>query len=283
MRRACAPQNSSGAIIETIDSAELHWGPMSTLPALPTATVEGERRSCRLGIVGGVGPQASVELYMRVVRAMRLLRGGPIPEIVMHSLPVTAHLERSFASGAFGPAEELAVRRLLTESAALLRDAGVDVIAMPCNTLHGYLPELLEEFDIPFLDMIAATCETLWRRGLRRAMLVATGATAVSETYPKAAAEVGVELLTPNAADQRRIGDAIADVLARPNGPMTARALISHIAAHMPEDVDALVIGCTDLSGCVPANLPVQVVDSLACLAEATSRYLSASAVTAGE
>jgi aspartate racemase len=251
-------------------------GTMSLLVAPPSTDAEGGPCLRRLGIVGGVGPRASADLYLRIVGTMRGVSDGAIPEIVMHSLPITPGLERSFATGCFGPEEERHIRRLLAESAVLLRDAGVDVIALPCNTLHDYFPEFLDELGIPFVDMIIATCESLQRRGSRRALLLATRATVTSGTYARAAARLGVELLVPGDADQLQIGDAITDLLARPHGPVAARMLISQLAADLPAGIDTVVIGCTDLSSCVPTDLPVPVVDSLACLAEATSRSLIA-------
>ncbi|MFC5723916.1 aspartate/glutamate racemase family protein [Streptomyces gamaensis] len=235
----------------------------------------------RFGLIGGVGPDASSDLYLRVVAAYQSRLRGAYPDVVMHSVPLPARLEEAFVRGHFDTAEESEVDRLLTQSLDVLEASGATCVGMACNTLHTYLRPLVRERDIALLDMVEAALGRLRDAGHRRVLLLATAATVRSGLYSDCAADFGVEIVAPDEAGQKVVQAAIMDLL-RFVDPAEPAAAMREFAATLPSDIDAVLYGCTDLTVLRNHDIfSVPVVDSLSCLTDACVDFLSRDGVTA--
>ncbi|MCA6095467.1 amino acid racemase [Streptomyces sp. SCA3-4] len=234
-----------------------------------------QRTPGRFGLIGGVGPDASSDLYMRVVAEYQSRMHGAYPDVVMHSIPLPSKLEQAFVRGHFDAAEESEVDRLLTQSLDVLEGSGATCVGLACNTLHTYLRPLVRERGIHLLDMIDAALCRLRDSGHRRVLLLATAATVRSGLYSDRADEFGVEIVAPDKAGQSVVQAAIMDLLrfANPDGPAAA---MKKYAATIPTDIDAVLYGCTDLTALRDHDIfSVPVVDSLSCLTDACVDFLS--------
>ncbi|MFF4156165.1 aspartate/glutamate racemase family protein [Streptomyces sp. NPDC001678] len=229
----------------------------------------------RFGLIGGVGPDASSDLYMRVVAEYQSRLDGAYPDVVMHSIPLPAELEQAFVRGHFDTTEESEVDRLLTQSLDVLEASGATCVGLACNTLHTYLRPLVRDRDVTLLDMVEAALGRLRDSGYRRVLLLATAATVRSGLYSERAAEFGVEIVAPDEAGQHVVQTAIMDLLRFANPDEPAAAMREYAAA-LPADIDAVLYGCTDLTALRDHDIfPVPVVDSLSCLTDACVDYLS--------
>ncbi|MER5780343.1 amino acid racemase [Streptomyces mobaraensis] len=229
----------------------------------------------RFGLIGGVGPDASSDLYMRVVAAYQARMRGAYPDVVMHSIPLPSRLEQAFVRGYFDAAEETEVDRLLTQSLDVLEGSGASCVGLACNTLHTYLRPLVRNRGIELLDMVDAALCRLRDSGHRRVLLLATAATVRSGLYSDRADEFGLEIVTPDEAGQDVVQTVIMDLLrfAKPDGPVAA---MREFAATLPADVDAVLYGCTDLTALRDHDIfAVPVVDSLSCLTDVCVDFLS--------
>ena len=101
----------------------------------------------RLGILGGMGPLAGAYFYLRLAAITDAEGDSGHPSVLLVSdngIPDrTAHLVGE------GPSPVAALLRSL----ALLEAWGADVIAIPCNTAHAYLPEIQGAINARILDM----------------------------------------------------------------------------------------------------------------------------------
>ena len=212
---------------------------MSTLsPTQPSPFV--------LGIVGGIGPAATVDFMAKLVRHTVAGRDQDhLPMLVDHNPAIpdrTAHLTGHGADPA--PALYRACRRL--------QDGGASAIAMPCNTAHAYLPRIGPRLSVPVIDMLAATVAHISaaRPDCRTVGLLATSGTIASRVYHDAARTAPFELLTPDAAHQRHVMEAIYGrhgvKAGHTTGPCAAslHAAIAHLAAR---GAQVLILGCTEL------------------------------------
>ncbi|HTQ80429.1 MAG TPA: aspartate/glutamate racemase family protein, partial [Thermoanaerobaculia bacterium] len=147
-----------------------------------------------LGIVGGLGPHAHVELERRLLAAVAgAVADQDYPEWLLSSLPRTP--DRTEALLGRGPSPV----PLLVESCRRL-EGRVDFAVLACITAHAFLAELRREVSLPILDVIAATLDQAVKlRGERaRIGLLATTGTLKSGLFAEAArrAAPGVTLLT---------------------------------------------------------------------------------------
>jgi aspartate racemase len=109
-----------------------------------------------IGIVGGLGPHAHVELETLLLSATESALGRPArdqdyPPWVLSSIPATPDRTRALLEGTESPVDAL------VRSAERLE--GADFAVIPCNTAHAFLDEVRPRVSIPFLDMIQVTAE----------------------------------------------------------------------------------------------------------------------------
>jgi len=199
-----------------------------------------------IGIVGGIGPAATVDFMNKIIRHtdarcdqdhLRLLveHNPGIPDR-------TAHLLGRGADPT--PALLTACRRLQAGGAAL--------IAMPCNTAHAYLRHIRPGLAIPVVDMLAETVAHIAAAhpGCTRVGLLATSGTIATRIYHEAARRAPFELLTPEPAWQARVMAAIYGEQGVKAGHTSGacvddlRAAVAHLAAR---GATVMILGCTEL------------------------------------
>ena len=123
-----------------------------------------------IGILGGMGPEASADLYMRIIKATRVKKDQDHYRIIIDSNPKVP--DRTPAILGTGPSP----LPVMLETARNIQNAGADFIIMSCNTAHYFYRQLQDGLDIPVLHMIGLSAvDTAERLPLvRKAGLLAT-------------------------------------------------------------------------------------------------------------
>lgn len=111
-----------------------------------------KKTSAAIGILGGMGPQATLCLYSLIISKTPAKKDQDHIHVIINSNPATPDRTRHIVYGEESPLP------LLKESALLLEKAGADIILIPCNTAHYFVPELSQSIDIPILNMLDLTC-----------------------------------------------------------------------------------------------------------------------------
>lgn len=226
----------------------------------------------RLGVIGGVGPIATADLYRLLVARYRQATGGTYPDVFIHSIPLSAGLETGFITGTADDGHRAEITALLAAALDLFEGAGVRNVVLPCNTLHAYLPGLLRGRSLGWIDMVAAVHHRLAADGRRRVLLLGTASTVTSDLYRSTAR---VEFARPPAAAQSEVESLVLSCLDGDLSGVPAARLRRLAACAGP--VDAVLLACTDLHLLRDrAEFGVPVVDSLSCLADACARTLVA-------
>ncbi|RLI33734.1 aspartate racemase [Candidatus Bathyarchaeota archaeon] len=218
-----------------------------------------------IGILGGMGPEATAELFMRIIRATPVERDQDHLRVVIDSNPKIP--DRTAAILGEGPSPLPEMRR----TARNLEGAGADFIIIPCNTAHYFYEELKEGVRIPILNMIELTAARIRERlpEARRVGLIATTGTLRAGIYDRALEKHGVEVIHPSEEAQRRVMEAIYEKIKRGLIP-EGREIILEVAARLVEEgADAIICGCTEVSLVLKeGDVPVPVIDPLQVLAE---------------
>lgn len=104
----------------------------------------------RVGILGGMGPEATVLLMQKVIAAVPAQDDEDhIPLIVDQNPQVPSRIKHLIEKTGEDPAPVLAAM------AHRLTVAGAQALAMPCNTAHHYAPAIRAASAVPLLDMVA--------------------------------------------------------------------------------------------------------------------------------
>ena len=221
------------------------------------------RSSRAIGIIGGMGPAATADLFTKILAATGATRDQDHLRLLVDSNPAIA--DRNAALDDTGPSPG----PILAAMAAGLERAGADIIVIACNTAHAWQSDIEDAIKAPFVSMIDATVEaTLVRApGARRVGVLAATGCIRAGLYQRAFATHGVEAVMTEGATRARFMDVLYRIKSGDTGA-GARAELRAIAETFA-DVEALVAGCTE----VPLALDQRdvawpLIDSAMALAE---------------
>jgi len=187
-----------------------------------------------LGVLGGMGPAATVAFLARV-QALTPARGDEDHvRVVMDMNPQVPNRHT----------QPEAAGRILGEMAARLRDAGAEVLAMPCNTAHAHAAAI-RAAGVPFIDMVAETAKAAAAGGAARIGVLATpGGEAL---YAEALAAEGVEMVRLSDADRARFMSVVFGAKAGDVGPEQRAAMRELAAALIAAGAQGIIGGCTEV------------------------------------
>src|SRR5688572_5363438 len=196
-----------------------------------------------IGILGGMGPEATVDLFREIVRLTPAEKDQDHVPVLIYSNSKIPDRTTHMLEGGEDPMPAL------IESARILERAGAGVLAIPCNTAHYYLPELQKKVGIPILNMILETLQEFVRRlpGARSAGLLAHMGTVRSRIYHAAFKERNIDILIPEDADQIRVSAAIQDVKAGRHNASTQKVFESIATKLVSAGAEAAILGCTEI------------------------------------
>ncbi len=217
----------------------------------------------RLGILGGMGPQATQIFYQRIL-------DRTVAECDQEHLPalILSDTEMPDRTTAILSGNGETVRQRLLADAQLLERNGCTAIAIPCNTSHYFVDDLQKELSIPIINMVRETCKVLAKRGCKRVGILATDGTIQTQTYQKECAAQGFDGIAPDEATQKIVMSIIYDEIKK--GEKGSREKFTSIdRALRTMGCDAAILGCTELSVYrVYHGLPDYYVDAMEVLVE---------------
>lgn len=219
-----------------------------------------------VGIVGGLGPESTVDYYRRILEAWQREDPSTAPSIVIDSLDARRALslvERN--------------RRAFTEyllaSLGRLAGAGVDFAVMTANTAHVVFDDLEARSPVPLISIVETCAEEARRRGLARLALLGTRFTMEASFYPAVCGRYGIAVVVPNDADQTWVHERYVNELLKGEFLESTReqciALVSRLRDE--EGIDGVVLGGTEL----PLLLPMPVIAGVPAL-DTTALHVAA-------
>ena len=161
-----------------------------------------------IGILGGMGPLATADLFQKITLHTAASCDQDHPRVCIDSNTNISDRTAALLHGGADPVPEM------VKSAQRLESIGADLLIMPCNTAHNFYDAVASSVSIPVLHMIDITRDALKSRGVKCAGLLATDGTVQTGIYQRTFEGSGVELLTPdNAEDQAAVIARGAEVL----------------------------------------------------------------------
>ena len=222
-----------------------------------------------IGILGGMGPEATADLYMRIIRATKVQRDQDHYRVIIDSNAKIP--DRTPAIQGKGPSP----LPMLVETGLNLQRAGADFLIIPCNTAHYFHGDLQKKLRIPVLHMIRLSAEKTHARHpeVKKAGLLASDGTLMSRLYQESWGRQGIDIIQPKAATQRNVMKAIYQHIKR--GDLEpGRKLLHDASLELIETgADAVICGCTEVSIVLhDGDLSVPVLDPLQDVAEEAVR-----------
>ena len=197
-----------------------------------------------LGIVGGIGPESTIEYYRFILDGYRArVPGGSAPHLIIDSIDVNRAIALLDANDLAGLAD------YFSASLDRLVRAGAEVALIAANTPHIVFDEVQRRTPVPMLSIVQATCDHARGRGLKRLGLLGTGFTMRARFFPDVFARAGLELITPGEVEQAFVHQKyIHELLKNQFLPETRAALLRLIDRMRNDDrIEALILAGTEL------------------------------------
>jgi aspartate racemase len=226
-----------------------------------------------IGILGGMGPAATVDLMQKVIDATPASRDQEHVPMIVWNVPQIPDRNTFIAGGSDSPSPAMCA------AARALVDAGAEAIVIACNTAHHWADEVAAAANRPLIHIADPVLAQLQSSNIRNAMLLATSGTHALRIYDKRAAAFGVTLQKPDDHDQAKLTAVIAKVKA--GQLQTARELLLLILAHLTEQgATTFVLGCTELPLIVRGTpFEAKSIDATAALAREIVTFSRGTAV----
>ena len=223
-----------------------------------------------VGIIGGMGPEATVDLMRRVIAGTAARGDEDHIHLIVESNPkIPSRIAHLVEHTGIDPTPEL------VRIAQNLQRSGADALAIPCNTAHSYADSIRASVSIPLLDMVQLTVERIAasRAGARVGLLAST---AVHNTglYAAAFALRGIAVIAP-----RRQADLMALIMAVKRGDTgrESQEALQEIVREFAGHAEIVLIACSELS-VIATGIAVPFVDSLDVLSQAIVAFATAPA-----
>jgi aspartate racemase len=231
---------------------------------------EGGAAEKVVGVLGGMGPEATADFLTRIVRATPARDDGDHIRVLIDCNPkVPSRISRLLEGRGEDPLP------VLVGMARGLKAQGADFLTIPCNTAHHYLREIAQAVDIVILDMVdlaAAQLAVLQPRP-RRIGVLAMPAVRKVGLYAARLAQGGMTAVFPDEPVEQALFSVIRAVKAGSVTEDVRRSYEAVAGALVRGGAEALLIACTELSVLgSPDHSGLPVVDALDALVAATVR-----------
>lgn len=222
----------------------------------------------KLGILGGMGPQATIRLYDSIIRQSIKMYGAKhnadFPHLFISNLPV-----RDLISSKKD--EEVTVT-MLCDEARRFEQAGADGFLIACNTIYLYADIIQQAVSIPLLSPVNAVVDICIQDKRSAIGFMGSQTTMQSSLYTGPLLAAGIQVHIPLIHDHSVIADSIQTVIAGDQSSVDRKRLTSIIDQLVAQGSEALLLGCTELPlligqslSSVPLYSSLDILTSIAC------------------
>ncbi len=218
-----------------------------------------------IGIIGGFGPEATAQFYLRLIDQGRKTLHGRQPHILVRNVSVPRELEHDAL--VLGKNLDQFIP-LLNAAAKNLEQAGADLIVLPCNTLHVHEDIIRKTVSVPFVSIIASTVQFLESENISRVGFLGSRVTVQENLFEKKTKNI--VFITVNRALQKKIDNGLDIFVGTQSDRQLKEALAKSLTFFVRHGVRDVLFACTDFHGLCPNKNIIRVHDTLDILVHAT-------------
>jgi aspartate racemase len=196
-----------------------------------------------LGLIGGTGPESTIDYYRLLTNLYREKADGESPHIIINSINLKQMIDL------MGAGELDKVTDELVKQFETLQRAGVDFAALTANTPHIVFDDIKQRVTLPLISIVEATADRAQSLGFKSVALFGTRYTMQAAFYPSVFSRTSIKLITPNDEEQNYIHEKYFGELLKDKFLPETRARFLEIADAMKarEGIEALILGGTEI------------------------------------
>jgi len=197
----------------------------------------------RIGILGGMSPESTVEYYQHITRTYTERYGDyGYPEVLIYSVSFQPYVD--------WPNEDRwdLVAQGLSDAARRLEAAGADLIVIATNTMHIVFDQVQDSVSVPMLSLLDAVASAILEMGITNVGLLGTRFTMEKPFYRDALKAHGIQVLVPEEADRQYVNHVIYDELVAGQILDASRAGYVKVVQKLADQgAEGVILGCTEI------------------------------------
>jgi len=205
-----------------------------------------EKKYKTAGILGGMGPLATLELYRMILDYTDAEGDGDHIPVVISSQPEVPDRTAAILEGGESPLPYLISR------ARMLQKAGVDFIGMPCVTAHYYLDKVAREIEVEFINMLEITADSInsLDKSIKNILVLSTAGTLKAGIWKDALNKISSgRFIYPDNEKQEIVNRVIYGTEGVKGGNLkrSNERLEELLRGYKNKGIDGVLAGCTEL------------------------------------
>lgn len=194
-----------------------------------------------IGIIGGMGPMATVDLFQKIVSLTNAGSDHEHIHIYVDCNPAIPDRTAALLQCGESPVP------MIRAGAQKLVAMGADILLLPCNTSHAFFDEITKGLTVPVVNMIEETAKAVQKTGVSRVGLLATDGTVKSGVYEKKLRQHQIDVVIPTPDDQKIVMDMIYKGVKAGNMQPYIQPFCKLIHKMQAVGIQMFILGCTEL------------------------------------
>jgi aspartate racemase len=218
-----------------------------------------------IGILGGMGPEATIDLFQKIVRHSPAKQDQDHLRIIIDNNPKIPDRSQAILQKRENPLPEMIA------TAKNLERAGANFIIMPCNTAHFFYDELQKQINIPIIHMIKETAIYIHKTfpNIQRISLFATKGTYKTMLYQSFLNKEDIETLIPTQDEQNKIMNIIYGIKAGNRLEVLKKDILELAENQIVKNAQGIIAGCTEIPLILKnGEIDIPIIDPTLVLAQ---------------
>ena len=197
----------------------------------------------RIGILGGMSPESTVEYYLRIThKYIEQFGNHNYPEIIIYSVRFQPYVD--------WPKENRwdLVADGLIEAAKKLEAAGADCIVIATNTMHIVVDELRSKVGLPVISLLDVVADAILDQGLKTVGLLGTRYTMEHGFFQESLKRKEIDVIVPDNEDRDYVHEVIySELITGVIRDESRQGYLRVIRKLADEGAEGIILGCTEI------------------------------------
>ena len=228
------------------------------------------KKKKKIGVVGGIGPEASANLYLKMIHYMQnrynAVKDSDYPPMAIENVSMEGFDETGIVDADL-------VRKQLIDACQNLERGGSELIIIACNTVHLFADDVVENINVPLLNIIEEAANAVHRANQKCVGLLCSESTNEYKLYSERYFG-STEVIYPTEAQQNKLNAVIEAVMAGRHGKHEIILLKEVMIDMVNKGAEGIVLGCTEIPLAInQSHTDIHVFDSLELIIRAATDF----------